>query len=149
MKRPYNISLTEEYIAALENSPLTGKIWRLRTTMITMDTPEYTKQFLRNWKAGCYEHFWFPVQQEILDGTMHIMVVGIPDEFFGSILDSDLNEIGAVIRTAGFLSNTVLRRHIRIRTEAIPTLLTPTLKKARIFCSVRPVTKSNTGMPHA
>ena len=88
------ISLTEEYITALENSPLTKELWRLRTTMITMDTPEYTKQFLRNWKAGCYEHFWFPIQQEILDGTMHIMVVGIPDEFFGSILDSDLNEIG-------------------------------------------------------
>lgn len=88
------ISLTEEYIAALENSPLTGELWRLRTTMITMDTPEYTKQFLRNWKAGCYEHFWFPIQQEILDGTMDIVVVGIPDEFFGFLLDSDLNEIG-------------------------------------------------------
>ncbi len=88
------ISLTEEYIAALENSPLTKELWRLRTTMITMDTPEYTKQFLRNWKAGCYEHFWFPIQQEILDGTMDIVVVGIPDEFFGTLLDNDLNEIG-------------------------------------------------------
>lgn len=88
------ISLTEEYITTLENSTLTEKVWRLRTTMITMDTPEYTKQFLRNWKAGCNEHFWYPVQQQILDGMMEIVVVGIPDDFFGFLLDSDLNEIG-------------------------------------------------------
>ena len=88
------ISLTEEYIAGIENSPLTEKVWRLRTTMISMDTPQYTKQFLRNWKAGCSEFYWEPVQQEILDGTMEIVVVGIPDEFFSSLLDWNMKEIG-------------------------------------------------------
>ncbi len=88
------ISLTEEYVAALESSPLTKEIWQLRTTMVMMNTPEYTKQFLRNWKAGCSEHFWEPIQQEILDGIMEIVVVGIPDEFFGFLLDNDLNPIG-------------------------------------------------------
>lgn len=88
------ISLTEEYIAGIENSPLVEQVWRLRTTMISMDTPQYTKQFLRNWKAGCSEFYWEPVQQEILDGTMEIVVVGIPDEFFSFLLDWNMKEIG-------------------------------------------------------
>nr|MBQ4319825.1 ABC transporter permease [Clostridia bacterium] len=88
------IGLAEDYVQALENNKLTGKIWRIRSEMITIETPAYTRQFLNQWKSRCYEHFWFPNQQQILDGRMDISVVSIPDEFFRYLYDPELNEIG-------------------------------------------------------
>jgi len=105
------VSLTEEYIAALENSPLTAETWRIRTTMIKMDTPQYTKQFLKSWKAGCYPAFWDPLQQTILDGTMEIVVVGIPDVFFDALLDHNVQEIGD-----GYLDGYVMVQYSPTRT---------------------------------
>ncbi|MBQ7983729.1 MAG: ABC transporter permease [Clostridia bacterium] len=88
------IALDEGYISALENNAMTKKIWRIRSEMITIETPAYTRRFLKNWKSACYEHYWNPIQQQILDGRMEIAVVGIPDEFFPYLYDTELNEIG-------------------------------------------------------
>lgn len=88
------ISLTEEYVSALKNNTLTEKVWKIRTAMVSMDTPAGAKEMLRTWKETCAPAFWSPLQQQILDGQMETVVISIPDEFFSSLRDNDLKEIG-------------------------------------------------------
>ncbi len=88
------ITLAEEYVSRIEESPLTGRLWRIRTTMLELDTPDYTRRAMRSWKERCDDNFWTPIQQRILDGRTELVVVGIPDEFFGQLIDTELEEIG-------------------------------------------------------
>ena len=88
------IGFAEEYVTALENHALTKQIWRIRSAMLTIETPFYTRNFLKQWKSMCYEHYWHPIQQKILDGKMEIAVVGIPDAFFPYLYNPELEEIG-------------------------------------------------------
>ncbi len=88
------IGIAEEYVTALENHAMTKKLWRIRSAQLTIETPSYTRDFLKQWKGMCYEHYWNPTQQKILDGKMEIAVVGVPDEFFPYLYDPELEEIG-------------------------------------------------------
>ncbi len=86
--------LPEETVTAAENSVYTEKLWKIRTVMMQIPTPEKAREslgVLRN------EYKWFDSYPELtkaIDGTLDILTVGIPDELFPNILRTEKEAFG-------------------------------------------------------
>ena len=89
------IGMGEEYCKAVENSIYTDQVWRIRTAMTQISTPQTAREslgFLRNE----YKFFdSYPELRKALSGQLDILVVGIPDKLFGKIRVSENNTIGS------------------------------------------------------
>ena len=88
------IGMGDEYCAAVESSAYTDKVWRIRTAMTQISTPQSAREslgYLRN------EYKWFdsyPELKKALAGQMDVLVVSIPDELFSLIQISSKDMLG-------------------------------------------------------
>lgn len=109
---PYDIDegvgLTDEYVSAVESSVYTKKVWRIRTTVAEMPTPEKAISDLRELKSAVPDYSWSPVLQRALEGRIDAAIVGIPDEFFPKLRDSEGECIGE-----GYEEGWVINQNVR------------------------------------
>ncbi|MGN1409458.1 MAG: FtsX-like permease family protein [Eubacteriales bacterium] len=84
--------LTEQYVSAVENLSGTEKVWKIRTAMYITETPAHVTETLRKYKDRM--PYWQNYHDEEINGKLYITVVGIPDELFGELVDSDIEKIG-------------------------------------------------------
>lgn len=88
------VGFGEDYIAAVENSVYTDTVWRIRTAMITMQTPHAAREelgFIRN----AYKFFQnWPILGTMLSGQMDVLIVSIPDIWFDQIQITDEAVLG-------------------------------------------------------
>jgi len=84
--------LTDQYVNMIENLNSTDQVWKIRTVMHTMDTPAPVTTELRKYRDKMSS--WNKYHDEEMNGKLYITVVGIPDELFGELVDSDIEKIG-------------------------------------------------------
>ena len=88
------VGIGEDFVTAAERSVYTDKVWRIRTAMTELRTPEAAKEELAVLRNAYPYYDNYPILGRMLSGRMDTLVVSIPDELFERILIDDGHALG-------------------------------------------------------
>jgi len=109
--------LSEEYVKLVEELRYTDRVWKIRTAMFTASTPSAARSRLRELKKKIPEYIWEEYWTEAMNGKLPVSVVGIPDDLFGELTDSDMEKIGEGYEEGYVICDTSATQNLRVHRE--------------------------------